>query len=134
MEMIINWSDEFEDHITATDDNEVEYQYNASVKRVNVTVEVIMLEIRRHEYPDCPFPKSRNLNSMETWIADGCWIDEETQAVKVPWTSTHPIESEYVDRKKISDETEAKLDNLISALLSISADAGVLKDILKGKE
>ena len=114
MEMVINWSDEFEDHITVTDDNGVEYQYNASVKRDNVTAEVIMTEIRRFEYPDMP-----NLDTLETWeqwIADGCWIDEETQAEKVEWTNKHPVETESVDRKKISGDTADLLRNAVNVL------------------
>jgi hypothetical protein len=113
MEMITNWSDEFEHHVTVTDDHDVEYQYNMSVKRVNVRVEDVLLEIRRHEYPDCPFEHSRNINSFETWIADGAWIDEETQAEPIPWDRVHPPmppSNSLIDWGQITADDKAAFD------------------------
>jgi len=132
MEMITNFMDEYNNHVTVTDNNNIEYEYSISKKRENVTAEIVLLEIRRFEYPDCPYP-SLGLEEMEEWISKGCIIpaimlgtEEDGVAEKVEWTNKHPVETDTFDRCKPSVETKAKLQALVDKI----PEAQILMDLL----
>lgn len=108
MEMATDFVDDYATHVTVTDGKD-EYQYSISLKRENVTVEDVMLDIFHQMYPDKPKSK-HTLEETEEWIKDGCNLrDDEGQftgkAEKVEWKSTHPKPSKL-------DELEARIKEL----------------------
>lgn len=105
MEMIINRSDDYANHVTVTDNSGVEYRYSISKKRVAVSSETVLLDIRNREYPDAPKEAKQDFETMEQWIADGALDDEGNPVAKVPWTGTHPaVKNKIIDVIEIDQE------------------------------
>ena len=124
---------------TLTDDALNEYQWHGDIPKdvdiqgfIESQMETYLKLIRRREYPDMPKMElvqgQTELEAMEQWIADGAWIDGQTQAVKVPWTNTHPKPERIIDGKKISVETLEVLD----AFVAKYPEGQAIKEILVG--
>lgn len=138
MNIIINFSDEYNDYFTLTDDQGQEYQWHCR-KGAEQDPEKILLLIRKLEYPVAKYEIQEGeteLQAIERWIAEGHTNQPEAKdgepvvIEKIPWISTHPTPTRVIDGKKISGETLIELSNATT----IEALRAALQKILIGSE
>lgn len=131
-------------YFTLTNDSSEDFLYHCNMPvlsgndlqdHLDLNVEDYYLDILLKQYPGAIYTTSSgntDLEKMEQWIEDGHTNVETEEIIDlVPFVSTHTgsnRQSEYLDRAKISTETEEALSNATT----VSGLRDILMDIFLG--